>query len=113
MSSDRSMCCYVLLLLNCGHIFRGVKQAIICLLATLTDTPDVFLQTPTSDSTLSVLLQDDSFDVSKTKANLEAQTEQLVLLCATLFYAVCWAVNNINTKSGGWPLASTARIQPF
>ena len=47
---------------------QGAKQAIMCLPAILTDTPDVTLQTSTSVPVLSILLQDNQADVSKTAA---------------------------------------------
>jgi hypothetical protein len=55
---------YVLLLLNCGLTFGG-KQAIIWLPATLTDTPDVTLQTSKRDPVSAVLQQDNPADMSK------------------------------------------------
>ena len=46
----------------------GAKQAIMCLPAILTDAPDVTLQTSTSGPVLSIQLQDNPADLSKTAA---------------------------------------------
>jgi len=45
--------------------------------------------------------------------NLEAQTEELVNICTTLFCAVYWTVSKINTKSGGRPPSFSLEYSTF